>query len=162
MSGFLKYGNVKGESSDSGHKGWIDITAWKFDIARAITSATSTKGDRESSNAEIGDLILSKHTDSSTPKLFIESCCGTGQDVTLHLTKTGAGSGADVYMEFILKNALISNFALSGNDKSARRPQEVIAISFVEIEIKYIQHDEDGNAMAPVAVGFDTATNTKK
>ncbi len=156
MSIFMLYEGIKGESSDQNHKDWIDITAWKFDIARAITSATSTRGDRESSNAEIGDLIVTKHTDSSTPKLFIESCCGTGKDVTLHLTKTGAGSGADVYMEIILKNALISKFSLAGTDKSSKRPQEAISISFVEIEIKYIQYDEDGNATAPVAVGFDT------
>lgn len=162
MSIFLNYEGIKGESSDSNHKDWIDITAWKFDVQRAITSATSTQGDRESSNATIGDILLSKHTDSATPKLFIESCCGTGKNATLHLTKTGAGSGADVYMEINLKNALISNYAVSGNDKSAKRPQEAIALSFVDIEIKYIQYDEDGNAMAPVAVGFDTATNTKK
>lgn len=162
MSIFLNYEGIKGESSDSNHKDWVDITGWTFDIERAITSATSTRGDRESSNAEIGDLLLTKHTDSSTPKFFIESCCGTGKNATLHFTKSGAGSGADVYMEIILKNALISKFSIAGNDKDVNRPQEAISISFVEIEVKYIQHDEDGNAMAPVAVGFDTATNAKK
>lgn len=162
MSIFLNYEGIKGESSDSNHKDWIDISDWKFDVKRAITSATSTKGDRESSNAEIGDLILSKYTDSATPKIFIESCCGTGKNATLHLTKTGAGSGADVYMEINLKNALISQYSVAGNDKSAKRPQELIGISFVDIEIKYTQYDEDGNAMSPVAVGFDTASNIKR
>ncbi len=162
MSIFLNYEGIQGEASDKNHKGWVDINDWKFDVKRAITSATSTRGDRESSNAEIGDLLISKYTDSSTPKFFIESCCGTGKNATLHLTKTGAGDGADVYMEINLKNALISQYTVAGTDKSGKRPQELIAISFVDIEIKYIEHDNDNNAVQPVAVGFNTATNTKK
>jgi len=162
MSIFMNYEGIKGEASDPAHKDWVDITGWKFDITRAITSSTSTRGDRESSNANIGDLIVTKYTDAATPKLFIESCCGTGKDVILHLTKTGAGSGADVYMEIILKNALITNFSLGGKSESATRPQEALSISFVDIEIKYTNYDENGIAQSPVAVGFDTATNTKK
>lgn len=162
MSIFVNYDGVKGESSDSGHKDWMDVESCNFDIERAITSATSTKGDRESSNAEIKDLILTRHTDSATPKLFIESCCGTGKDVTIHFTKSGKGSGTDVYLELNLKHALIDKFSFAGQSQSTARPMEAISISFVEMEVKYIPYDEDGNAEAAIAVGFDTATNVKK
>lgn len=94
--------------------------------------------------------------------IFIESLCGTGKDVVIHHTKTGAGSGADVYLEITLKNALINKFSFASKDKSPTRPMEAISISFVEMNVKYTPYDEDGNAMAPIAVGFDTATNTKK
>lgn len=99
--------------------------------------------------------------DSATPQLFIESCCGTGKTVTLHLAKTGTGNGADVYMEFTLKNALIDKFEMASAQQSSKRPLETISISFVEAEIRYIPFDDEGNAMAAIAVGFDTATNTK-
>ena len=99
--------------------------------------------------------------DSSSPKFFIEFCCGTGKDVILHLTKTGTGGGADVYMEYKLKNALISSYNVRGSEHDTHRPLEEITISFVDIEVKYTPYDEDGNATAPVAVGFNTATNTK-
>lgn len=39
---------------------------------------------------------------------------------------------------------------------------EAISISFTDIEVKYIPYDEDGNAVAPISVGFDSATNIKK
>lgn len=162
MSIFINYDGIKGESSDAGHKDWMDVTDLKFGTGRSITSATSTQGDRESSNAQITDLIIARHTDSATPKLFIESCCGTGKDVTIHFTKTGSGGGADVYMEINLKNALISSYNIAAASQSSKRPQELITLSFVDIEIKYTQYDEDGLATAPVAVGFNTATNTKK
>ena len=140
----------------------MDVTTCSYDISRAITSSTSTRGDRESSNTEIKDLILTKYTDSATPKTFLESCCGTGKDVVIHFTKTGKGGGADVYLELTLKNALMSDYSFAAKSQSSNRPHEKITLSFIEMEVKYIPYDEDGNAEAPISVGFDTATNTKK
>jgi len=161
MSIFLHYDGVKGEASDPDHKDWIDVISWHVGTERDITANTSTRGDRESSNARTTELFLSRHMDSATPKLFLESCCGTGKTVKLHLTKTGKGDGADGYMEFTLHNALISKLEISGHQDSSKRPLETISISFVKIEVRYIPYDSDGNAMAPIAIGFDTATNSK-
>jgi type VI secretion system secreted protein Hcp len=162
VSIFLNYEGITGEASDSGHKGWIDVKNWQWGSERQITSSTSTQGDRESSNAVIRDLRISKYMDSSSPKIFIESCCGTGKTVKLRLTKTGKGSGADVFMEYTLKNALISYYDVHGSEHDTHRPIEEIHISFVDLEVKYTPYDEDGNAEAAIAVGFDTASNTKR
>lgn len=62
----------------------------------------------------------------------------------------------------MLKNALISGYDVGGTDQDVKRPVENITISFVEIEAKYVSYDENGIAESPIAVGFDTATNTKK
>jgi len=162
MSIFVNYEGIKGESSDPNHKGWMDIKSIGFGVDRKITSSTSTSGDRESSNANITDLVIMRHMDKATPKIFIESCCGSGKDVVIHLTKTGAGSGTDVYMEYVLKNALISHYQVESEAQDSERPVEKIVISFVDIESKYIPYDENGDAEAAVAVGFNTATNTRK
>ena len=162
MSIFVNYEGIKGESSDSGHKQWMDVESVNWGVGRQITSSTSTQGDRESSNAVISDLKLTRYMDSATPKVFIESCCGTGKNVVIHLTKTGTGSGTDVYMEYTLKNALISNYTVEAETQSNQRPKETITISFVDVEVKYTPYDEDGNAEAAIAVGFDTAANVKR
>ncbi len=162
MSIFMNYQGISGESSDSNHQGWMDIDELSWGVGRKITSASSTQGDRESANAEITDLRVVRKMDSATPALFIESCCGKGKDVVIHLTKTGSGGGADVYMEYTLKNALITDYAVEAEAQKNERPTESLTISFIDIEAKYTAYDESGNAMAPVAVGFDTATNTKR
>lgn len=162
MSIFVNYDGIKGEASDAGHKQWMDVESVNWGVSRNITSSTSTQGDRESSNAVIQDLQLVRLMDSATPKIFIESCCGTGKDVVIHLTKTGTGSGTDVYMQYTLKNALISNYVVEAETQGNERPKETITISFVDVEVKYTPYDEDGNAEAAIAVGFDTATNTKR
>ncbi len=162
MSIFVNYEGIKGEASDPGHKDWMDVETISWGVGRNITSATSTQGDRESSNAVIHDLQITRLMDKSTPKLFIESCCGTGKEVKIHLSKTGTGSGTDVYMEYTLKNALISNYNVTAATQSTERPLETLTISFIDVEVKYTPYDEDGNAEASIAVGFDTATNTKR
>ncbi|GAB1257985.1 Hcp family type VI secretion system effector [Aurantivibrio plasticivorans] len=162
MSIFVNYEGIKGESSDSGHKGWMDVESISWGVGRQITSNTSTAGDRESSNAVISDLQITRYLDSSTPKIFIESCCGTGKEVKIHLSKTGTGSGTDVFMEYTLKNALISSYTVNAVSQDNNRPTETLTISFIDVEVKYTPYDEDGNAEAAIAVGYDTATNTKR
>lgn len=162
MSIFMNYEGIKGESSDKNHKDWMDIDNISWGVKRNITSHTSTQNDRESANAEVTDLTVTRRMDSATPNLFIESCCGKGRNVVIHLTKTGTGTGTDTFMEYTLKNALISDYQVSANSQDESRPTETLTISFVDIEVKYTPYDEDGNAMAAIAVGFDTATNTKR
>ena len=162
MSIFVNYEGIKGEASDAGHKEWMDVQSISWGVGRQITSSTSTAGDRESSNAVISDLQITRLMDSATPKIFIESCCGTGKTVVIDLTKTGTGSGTDTYMQYTLKNALISNYTVDASSQSSDRPTETITISFVDVEVKYTPYDEDGNAEAAIAVGFDTASNTKR
>jgi len=162
MAILLHYEGIEGETSDNNHKGWIDIASWMLGTKRDITSNTSTKGDRESSNARISDLKINKYMDSATLGLFLESCCGKGKTVKLRLTKTGTGDGSDVFMEYILENAIISEYDVGGDEEDTKRPLETITISFVAVQVRYTPYDEKGNAMAPMAGGFDTATNTKK
>jgi len=162
MSIFMNYEGIKGESSDQGHKDWIDIDSWGWDVEREITSNSSTRGDRESSNAVLSSLRITKKMDSATNKLFLESCCGKGKKAILHLTKTGSGSGADVYMEYTLENAIVSGYEVDGDVDDTERPTETILISFTAIESRYTPYNDDGTPASPDAVGFDTATNTKK
>ncbi|MGH1487171.1 MAG: Hcp family type VI secretion system effector [Cellvibrionaceae bacterium] len=162
MSAFLYIDGVPGEVSDVNFKGWLDIRGWGWGTQRNITSNTSTQGNRESANAVITDLTIRRSMDKATPKLFIETCCGRGKEVKLVQTKTGTGNGADIFIEYTFHNALISNYQVVANANNPARPIEELTISFVELDVKYTQYDEDGNAEAPIAVGFNTATNIKK
>ncbi len=162
MSIFVNYEGIKGESSDSGHKDWIDAKSISWGVLRQITSNTSTKGDRESSNATISDITLFKYMDKASPKIFIETCCGTGKNVLIDMTKTGQGQGSDTYIRYKLYNALLSNYHVRYNQrKSSTRPIEVITISFAKLQMKYMPYDDDGLIVAPIATGFDYTNNMK-
>lgn len=162
MSIFMSYAGIKGNASDSNHRQWLDVDDLHWGVRRKITSPTSTQGDRESSNAQISDLTLTRHVDRASPYLFLEACCGKGTEVTIHLCKTGKGTGSETYIEYVLKNALISYYDAEADAQSDIRPTEQITISFVDLEVKYTPYDENGTSMSPMAVGFDTATNTRR
>lgn len=162
MSAFLYYEGIQGEVSDVGFQNWIDISEWSWGVGRSISSHTSTQGDRESANATIRDLNITRFMDKATAKLFIESCCGTGKTAKIVQTKTGTGNGADVFVEYTFHNALISHYSVRALNNAVARPREEMILSFVDTEVKYIPYDENGIAEAPIAVGFNTATNTKR
>jgi len=162
MSIYVLYDGVKGECSDDNHKDWQDVHSISWGVGRNITSRAGTQGDRESSNAVISNIMIKKFMDKATPKNFIESCCGTGKTVIIRLTKTGTGSGADVFMEYILSNALISYYQVEAESQENERPVEKMEISFTDVEVKYTPYDEDGCQLPQHAVAFDTATNTKR
>jgi len=161
MSIFIYHPDIKGKASDKHHKDWMEGDYISWGSQRQITSSTSTQGDRESSNTIISDLTLHRRMDKATAKLFLLACCGSEKEMKIHLTKTGAGDGSDIYMEYTLQNAIISHYEMATKASSRHRPIEEIKISFIGLQMKYITHDENNQPLAPIAVGFDTANNTK-
>jgi len=159
MSIFMKIDGITGETADSGHVGWMDVVSIGWSVNRQITAASSTKGDRESNNAVISDLKVSRLMDSATPDLFSAACCGKGTTVIIHLTKTGAGQGADKYMEYTLENALVSNYTVDANKADAERPAESITISFTAIKVAYTPYKDDGTPDGNKIGSYDTSTN---
>lgn len=161
MSIFMRYGNIQGEGRDfAGHDTWLDVDEIHFEgVNRRITSPSNTRRAREFSNVELSVFHLIRRTDKASPYLFLEACCGTGNTLTLHLTKTGSGIGSNVFLEYVLKNARIRSYRVLACSTSRRRPAEHITISFTGMELRYIPHDSDGNALPPLAVGFDPTTN---
>ncbi len=162
MSIFMKFGDLQGECADAAHHGWMDVTSIHWAVERRITSATSTRGDRESANAEITDLEITRRMDSASPALFMEACCGRGRDVVIHMTKTGDGTSADVYNEYVLKNAVLGKYQVDAVAQDTRRPIETLRISFIDMEVRYVPYDDKGKAQAAIAVGYDTSSNTKR
>jgi len=162
MSNIFMYADgIKGDCSDKHHKDWIELVKVGWGVGRDITSKPSTRGDRESSNAQTADLQILKLMDRATPQTFIESCCGRARQVIIELTKTGSGKGADVYMQYIFHHALFSNYHVRHRKNNKRRPMEFLTLSYTKVEQRYIQYDENNTPLAPVAVGFNTATNSK-
>lgn len=161
MSIFLRIDGINGCASDACHPGWIDAVDLQWSVGRRITSAPSSRGSRESSNAEITALEITRFTDQATPQLFLEACCGRGRDITIELTRTGTGSGADTYLKYTLRHAMVSGYAIDAAAEDVTRPLEKIIISFAALELVYTPFDQDGRPLAPLAVGFDTTTNTR-
>ncbi|PCH61685.1 MAG: hypothetical protein COC05_00640 [Gammaproteobacteria bacterium] len=159
MSIFVKYEGIIGDVSDAGHKGWMAVHELGWTVGRKITSAPSTRGDRESSIAEATHVMMTRLMDVATPDIFSEVCRGKGKDVKVHLTQTGKGDGVEVYMAYTLKNCYISNYTVLCSRKYINGPAERVTMSFTHIEVRYTSFDDKGVPITSASKGFDMATN---
>ena len=99
MSIHLSIPGVTGATTDRSNPHWLDIHELKWAVQRQITSKTATGKDRESANPELTRLSFTRYMDRATPALFMLSCCGRGQTITLRLTGAGEGTGSAPFMQ---------------------------------------------------------------
>ena len=66
-AGYLKIGDIKGESTEVRHKDWIDITSLAEGVDQSVS--TSVGSARSVSRATLRPVVITKAVDSTTPAL---------------------------------------------------------------------------------------------
>lgn len=141
-AGYLKIGDIKGESTEKGHKDWIDLYSFSWGVSNP---STIQSGSGAAGRATFGDIVVVKEVDASTPKLI--QAVATGQhypDVELHLSKQTA-DGSTVYMAWELKNVRVTSYQVDGSGSD--RPTEQVSLNFEEIKMIYTPSSGTGDAV---------------
>ena len=150
---YMKYDSVDGDATADGHAKWIQLNSCQWGVGRSITSPVGGSSDRESSAPSVSEVVVTKDTDSSSPKLFGEALEGEGQDCTIDFCKTDKGK-LEVYLCLTLNNTLISGHShSSGGD----RPSESLSLNFTKIEFKHIPTGEKADTGSPESKSYDLA-----
>ncbi len=102
QSGFLKIGDIEGEATDSKHKDWIVIESVSYAMGQQKAAVGSA---RRVSAIDMGDLILSKKVDKSSPKL-LEACANGRSLPELELEMVTSGR---LYYKVTLRNARLNH-----------------------------------------------------
>jgi type VI secretion system secreted protein Hcp len=133
--GYVKIEGIEGDSTDSAHKKWIEISSLSF----SVTQPMSRAGGRTGGRADFSNIVLTKSVDIATPDLFIHAANGK------HIPKLELefqSKGREYSLE--LKDAVITGVnTTSGNNKTWL--SEEISVSYGQITITY-----KSNAGAPV------------
>lgn len=154
MAIYVKYDGIDGDATHKGHEKWFDVGSLQFGVGRGISTPTGSAANRESSQASVSEVTITRMLDASSPKIFTEAATGkTGKKVVIDLVTTG--DPGDTYMTYTLTNTLISGYSVStGGD----RPSESISLNFTKMEHKFIPFDEDNNPKSPIISSYDLAT----
>jgi type VI secretion system secreted protein Hcp len=138
MAGYIKVGDIKGESVEPKHKDWINLLSVSQSITRPM-AAGSSGSTRHRASATLGDLVLVKELDKSTPKLMESICLGTNYpSVHLDLTTSSEGQERTPYFQWELTNARVTSYSVSGNcEGSGGVPTESFSLNFEEIKWTY-------------------------
>jgi type VI secretion system secreted protein Hcp len=151
MALYMKYGEIKGPVTTDGFKDWIELNSFQWGVGRAIGSAAGTSTSRESSNPNLSEVTVTKASDISTPKLFLDAVAGKlDSKVTIKFTTTAKGK-VETFLTYELENAGLSGYSLSsGGDM----PQESLSLNFTKITETFAGMDP-GVSGSPETVGYD-------
>jgi type VI secretion system secreted protein Hcp len=144
---FLKLDGIKGESTDSKHKGDIEIESFQWGVGRGIGSATGGAG---AGKTTIQTFKITKSLDKSSPLLLGAATSGKHiKEADLLFAHKAGGKETD-YLEIKLENVLISSVQDGGSAKGA--PQENVTFTFQKAEEIYL--GANGKSQGKVNINF--------
>lgn len=155
---YLQIDGIKGESTDSKHKDWIEILSWSHAISQpASATANSTGGTVGRCKHE--DFVITKYIDLASPKLY-ETCCSGKhvKKVVIELMRASGGSPVK-YMAIEMDQVVISKVAPGGGGNDDL-PTETISFNYGIIKWTYTQQKRDGGDQGGnVAAGWNSVEN---
>jgi type VI secretion system secreted protein Hcp len=158
---FIKIGDIKGESTEDGHKDWIQLDSVQWAVGRTISAAGGGSTTRDAGAPRFSEVTITKTVDSTSPALFLHAVGGSGQipEVTLHLVDPAT---KHVFYILTLGEVLVSSQSHSGvsGDGTPPKPTESVSLNFTKIEIEY-KRDEKDPSSTPNKAGWDLKKNTK-
>jgi type VI secretion system secreted protein Hcp len=151
MAIYMKYGSIKGPVTTEGFKDWIELHSFQWGAGRAIGSAARGSTSREHSEPNLSEVTVTKQTDVSSPKLFLESVAGKlDNKVTLKFTTTTKGK-VETFLTYELTDCGLSAYTLSSGGEM---PTESLRLNFTKISKTFEGLDPD-IAGSPETVGYD-------
>ena len=148
---YMQYDTIKGDVTEEGHVGWVELKSFQWGLGRGISSPTGASADRESSAPSISEIIVTKDADASTPDLLNEALQGEGKKVQIDFCKTDKGK-MEVYTTYTLTNCMISGHSTSsGGD----RPTESLSLNFTKFEVKNTGAKASGEEGQPKTTTYD-------
>jgi type VI secretion system secreted protein Hcp len=151
---YLQIDGIQGDATQQNHTQWTDIKTMTWGVSRSMNTLAGATANREGSEPSVGEVTLTKTSDSSSVKLFQQATSGSsGVSAKIHLVTSG--NPGDTYLEYTLSNTLISSYSMAA---AADRPEETVVLNFTKVEMKYTPYDSQHNPQSPVIASYDLAT----
>jgi type VI secretion system secreted protein Hcp len=155
---YLQIDGIKGESADSAHQGWIEVTSAQWGVTQPRSATASTAGGHTAERCEHRTLALSKLADLSSPVLM--QTCSMGKTVPkakLEFMRADGDGNRIKYYEVELENVIIANMEQMVHGGSILHDE--IGLRFSKVKWKYTQQKIGGGAGGNTAGGWDLACN---
>lgn len=140
MPAYMKLGDIKGESTDDGHKDWILLESMSAPIHRTIPQGAKDM-QRTKGETVLGDVVVQRQLDKSSTKLAEACANGTFfKEVEIHFCTTVKNKN-EPYLTYKLKDVIVSSYSFHGTASGNPLPAEDITLGFSEIEWNYVVID---------------------
>jgi type VI secretion system secreted protein Hcp len=157
---YLQIDGIKGESSDTDHKDWIECKAVSFEVLQPRSATASSAGGHTAERCEHKDIVVSKLTDLATPLLLEQ--CSMGKTIPkakFEFMRADSDGKRVKYFTIELKNVLISGVAPHVVEGDIMN--ETLSIKFSEAKWTYTQQKISGGTGGNTSGGWDLSANKK-
>ena len=152
---FMKIDTIPGDSTDSKHKGEIEVTSWSWGLTNPGPGGGGGGGG--TGKADIQDLHFTARTSKASPVLFV-NCAKGVHHKTAVLTARKSGSQPHEYLIITLSDALIGSYQVAGNE-NGDVPLDQVSLVFGKIQVSYRPQTPDGKIGTPITRGWDVSKN---
>ena len=155
---YLKIDGIKGESADSEHLGWIELTSAQWGVKQPKSATASTGGGHTAERCEHQTIAISKLADLSSPLLM--QTCSAGKTIPkarIELMRADGQGERVKYYEVELENVLIANISQIVHQGDVLH--DSIGLKFSQVKWKYSQQKIGGGAGGNTSGGWNLSTN---
>jgi type VI secretion system secreted protein Hcp len=155
---YFQIDGIKGESQDSGHQGWIEISSAHWGVIQPRSATASTGGGHTAERCEHRTLTLSKLSDLSSPILMQH--CSMGKTIPkakLDIMRADGQGNPVRYYEVELENVMIASMEQLVSEGCIL--YDSIGLRFSKVKWKYTQQKITGGMGGNTSGGWDLAAN---
>lgn len=159
IDAYLQIEGIKGESTDSRHANWIEVSKVIGSVHQPRASTVSTAGGLTSSRASLSNIILEKLADLSSPVLRQHCAMGKtlGKAVIEFMRADGDGKPI-CYERWTLANVMISTVTYDSGAGGTMK--ETVHLAYSKINWEHVKQSIRGGTEGSTLGGWDCAKNT--
>jgi type VI secretion system secreted protein Hcp len=155
---YLQIDGIKGESQDSAHPGWIELTSAEWGVIQPRSATASTGGGHTAERCEHRSITVTKLADLSSPMLL--QTCSVGKTIPkakLEFMRADGDGKPVKYYHVELENVLIGTINQSVHEGGILR--DSVALKFSKVKWTYTQQKIGGGSSGSTVGGWDLAAN---
>jgi len=155
---YLQIDGIKGESTDTTHKDWIECQHVSWEVLQPKSATASTGGGHTAERCEHSDILLHKLADLSTPLLLQNSSSGkTIPSARIEFMRADGDGNRVKYFEIELKDVLIGGVSPSVSEGDILK--EELRLKFSQVKWKYTQQKVSGGTGGNTSGGWNLSQN---
>ena len=154
---YMQIDGIKGESTDSEHKDWIEILSFSHSIIQPASATANSAGGGTTGRCQHQDYSITKYVDLASPKLYELASSGKHiKDVTIEMLRS-SGDKRVKYMVVKMEQVVISQVAPAGGGDF---PTESVSFNYGTIKWTYTQQKRaDGSQGGNTSGGWSLVEN---